>query len=1108
MSAEGQTWIKRRLEKGKKRWAGESGIGFFGIVFCLLVFLYSGLVFAAEQAPNGQAGEAGLSRYRVFSLKHISAEQGKEYLTQFGIETVSLLPSPNTLLVTASAAELIKVSSVLEIVDAEQQYVIKSICAVSEIKNLPSSGKIASEVGNISIGTFTELPERGPKTRVIIDVRNSKLMAIAPAKELEKITAAIGRVQNKETGVLQPTESGEIFDSNKPVQQADEQRVKSDKPDELELLEKPAEDKTVKAGPDEGKKTVTTVAEPNEGKAVSTGPNKSTASEAKPKQKESADSEEIEQPADQSRKSEEIGTESKTTTEEPQTGQEPNEIEETNNAVSEPTVQSHSYEPEPLPIGDEELTLDLPEKLNVIDLLDLVGKYLKLDYMYDPAKVAGEVTLKLQGSVKVRELYPLAESVLKFRNFVMTRKGNLVTIVPSGEVLDIDPTLMYDEKGKVEYGDVIVTRLFNLQYIDTASAKNLLGQMKLGANITDIPATGTLIVTDYAYRMGRIEELLNIIDKPGAPKQFKSRQLRYTMAKTLAPKVQTLVEQLGAMSVSIAQPAAAPQPAPRGRRITQPSTLAPTPTAPSGKPTVYLDVDERTNRILMIGFENELAVVDGLIDSLDVQQQDLRTLRIYDIQHVDAQEVRNKLQELGIIGAGEAVPSGRVEAPKAAAPAAPAAAAPAAASQGLVEEPQVVIIAATNSLLVNATAEQHIQIAMIIGYVDSVTLEDAIPYEIYPLENQNPKDLAEVLQQLIEETVKDKEGKIQQVVKKQEDIEIVPDENTFSIIVYASKKNQEWIKKLIKTLDRRRPQVLIDVSLVEINQKNAFEYELNLVANAKDFVTGNIAVKSGTLPITAAAGKIIEGGFNSTGTTAATTFQGFFSDDKIQALLTAIDTKKYGRVLAKPKILVNDNEEGKINTTQTTYISETTTNYQPATTGVTPGVVTATTFKPYDAKIELVIKPHISEGDLLRLEVSMVREDFKNLTATKPPDYTKSNVTTIVTVPDGSTIILGGLTKLNQEKGTSKVPLLGDIPIAGALFRGVNNTTDDTHLYVFVKAVILRPGGIAGGPTQLTAISRENKGVFEEYERRFQEHQSIPGIKPEPIDPLNVLEAE
>ncbi|MCJ7729014.1 MAG: hypothetical protein MUO27_03925, partial [Sedimentisphaerales bacterium] len=226
MSAEGQILrsiphgrTKKRQAKGKKRWAEGSSVGFFGSVFCLLVFLCGGLVFSAEQAPEGQADKAGPPRYRVFPLRYISAERGKEYLTQLGIGTASILPSPNTLLVTASAAELVEAGAVLELVDAEQQYVIKSICAVSEIKDLPSSERIASEAGDVSIGTFTALLERGPKTRVIVDVHNGALMAIAPAKELEKITAAIGRAQNKkEIGVLQPIKPGESNEPNQPVQ--------------------------------------------------------------------------------------------------------------------------------------------------------------------------------------------------------------------------------------------------------------------------------------------------------------------------------------------------------------------------------------------------------------------------------------------------------------------------------------------------------------------------------------------------------------------------------------------------------------------------------------------------------------------------------------------------------------------------------------------------------------------------------------------------------------------------------------------------------------------------------------------------------------------------
>jgi type II secretory pathway component GspD/PulD (secretin) len=126
------------------------------------------------------------------------------------------------------------------------------------------------------------------------------------------------------------------------------------------------------------------------------------------------------------------------------------------------------------------------------------------------------------------------------------------------------------------------------------------------------------------------------------------------------------------------------------------------------------------------------------------------------------------------------------------------------ARESIVGEPQVVVVEPTNSLLVNATAEQHVQIATIISYVDSEMQEEEIPYKIYPLENQSPEHLATILEPLVQETVLDKEGKIEQVVKKQEDqITIVPDPNTFSLIVYASKKNQVWIGDLIERLDKR-----------------------------------------------------------------------------------------------------------------------------------------------------------------------------------------------------------------------------------------------------------------------------------------------------------------
>jgi len=1065
------------------------------LIFVLGVF-WGGSYLVVAGTPYGAAEQkdtSGPARYRVFSLRQISAEKGQGYLAEAGIGTVSVLPSPRTLLVTAKSEDLIKATAILKLVDSEQDYVIEGIFPASEASSWPSNEKIEAEVGRIalpqvSIGTFLEPPIGAAQRRAIIDVHGEMVVAIAPAELVEQIVSAIERLRES-PGPL----TGEP-DSRVEPNQTDEQREA--RADEVGLEAAVGEAVEAEVDSDElFSKLLRSLAEAEEREAKEMREAAELMAEAaRPAVKEPVEPEAGRAVRGRRR---ERGPRREHPIEEVVI--EPNEPEA--EEVVETAPKAWSYEPEQIDTGEEMLELDLPETLDIVALLDLVGKYLHLDYMYDPTKVKGEVTLKLQGPIKVKDLYPLLESVLKFKDFVMARKGNLVTIVPSPEVLNIDPALLHTEEDRVKVGDVIVTRVFRLDYIDTASAKNLLINMKLGADISVIEETRTLIVTAYAYRMSRVEELLEMVDKPGTPKQFRFRQLQYTMAETLAPKLKTLADQLGTVSISIAaRPTPKPAPPSRGRTPPTRRAPAPTPGAAGPEPSVYLDADERTNRILMIGYEDQLEVVEGLIDTLDVAQQDLRALRLYDIQHVGAEEVRDKLVELGIIGAG----TGRPGAPSPAAKRQPSKApapAPAPAritGEALVEEPQVVIIESTNSLLVNATAEQHLQIATIIGYVDSETLEQAIPYRIYGLENQKPEDLATVLQKLIQETVEDKEGKIQKTIKKiEEDIVIVPDENTFSLIVYASKKNQEWIGNLVKQLDKRRPQVLIDVSLVEITREDLFQYDLELITNMRNAVLDNVGL--GTTNLVSGAADNFEAIWNA-GQDGK--IKGFYASDNIQALLTAVESKDYGRILAKPKILVNDNEEGKIITTERTFVKEETVSFP----GDPPTQVTTVTFTPYEAKIELSITPNISEGDLLRLEINMLREDFEKKVDV-PPDYTTSNINTIVTVPDGSTIILGGLTKLKQKKIGEKVPFFGDIPLVGGLFRTIDNSDKANKLYVFVKATILRPDETAG-LAQLQRVSERDKVEFEKSERVFQEYEQWPGIKPEPMDPLHVLEEQ
>jgi type II secretory pathway component GspD/PulD (secretin) len=1163
------------------------------------------IYFAKGSQSVSPKADSGPARYRVFFLKHISAEKGKEYLAEVKIGTVSQLPGANMLLVTAQPRELIKASAILRLVDSEKQFAIRTISPASPTEDFASGEQIAARLkgrDGILIGTFSNPPTGPAQAKAIIDIHNGAVIAVAPVDWLERnISAAEQRLGTK-AEAPQPPRLEKAIEPNQPIQPEAKQVIVAElegakkitasgeftgQPEEVNepegselfgrLLDSLAE--AEKKAAEQGKqvseanepKTIATVSEPNEPNAAATVPEVNVPSEAPAGPAGQGPTEqltdvelaeilrrlaaleaglkaepveeiatEIEQPneAEVEEVVPRIEQPNEVEVEEvvPRVEQ-PNEVEveevvpkiehpkevsEVNevNEITEPVSKNGLYEPEPLANGEDVLVLNLPEKLTMEEFLGFMGEHLQLDYLYNPAEVKGDVTLRihgqLKGPIKVSQLYSLFENVLYFNNFVMTRDENLVTIRKKASADIIDPPIVpAGGEGIVETGDVIITREFKLKHIDTASAQNLLKGMQLGIKVTPIQQTGTLFVMEYTFRMARIEKLLAMVDKPGEPKQFRLRDLKFTMAESLVPKVETLAEQLGTISVTVAAPRApTAKPDPRKRTKATVKRGAAAPPKPTAKPTVYLEADKRTNRILMIGLAEQLDIVDGLIEALDVEQQDLRTLRLYQIEHIDAEEVRKKLGELGMVGgAGTAgrAPARTTKLTGAAAKSKAAAAAAARTRGGtaakeelLVEEPQVVIIEPINSLLVNATPQQHVQISMIIGYVDSPTPETEIPYVVYPLENQAPEDLAGVLTQLIQETTsaQDKEGKIVTTTKKrrEEDIVIIPDKNTFSLIVYASKKNQAWIKNLIKQLDKRRPQVLIDVTLVQITKDDIFNLDLDLLSSIPDLtytsgITGESVVDLLLAP------ESNRDRFIDFGTTAGS-FTGFYGDLKVNALLTAVETKRYGRVMARPKLLVNDNETGSIKTTDTTFVKRTSTNIIGTET---PQTATQTVFDDYSAGITLEITPHISEGDMLRLEISLNRSGFTSaLGGEIPPDKADADITTVVTVPDKSTIILGGVEKVQSTKGGEKVPILGDLPLLGPLFKTVARSEGQDKVYIFVKAHILRPGGDLA-LADLREVSRENREAFERLEREMGEYEDWPGIKPKPMDPLRIL---
>lgn len=916
--------------------------------------------------------------------------------------------------------------------------------------------------------------------------------------------------------------------------------------------------------------------------------------------------------------------------------------EKTETAAPGKVAKTTSLPKSPSNLSEEELetTINLPTKVQITKLLELVGMQLGLNYMYEPTHVTGEVTLFIHdgGKIKVRELYSLVESVLKFKGLVMTRNGKLITIVRQGDTTSIDPMIILPGEDISEIGNVVVTKVFELKYVDTVTAQKMLTDMKLGISIQSIPDNGTMIITGYAYRMERIQEVLDLIDLPGKKKLFKYRTLEYLTPSELAPKLQVLAKELGTVSITVSAATMAATPAQRtptppasnsaaGRAKALAAARARATAAAAAKrgattstigtatsKGVYLDMDDRTNRILMIGLKDTIDVVEGLIDILDVKQQGIKIIRQYKIEFVDASMITDILSELGISDGGARPVSSPSKGPATSRgansgegpkisilaksnsllinatlekhdeimaiiahvdvenpdertikeyaiefvdpteildtlaelgivsggskrsssnsssrygsttsrtnPNMPTAKktttqqSSSSFSEPLADEPQIAILETTSALLVNATAKQHASIAMVISHVDRELAENSTPYVVYQLGNQNPTELKAGLDELVNATMAAKTdakaggttgsaatSKIVSTPRRSGPVDpddrvtIVADEETRSLVVYASKKNQLWIGNLIAELDAYRSQVLLDVTLVEITKDDSFNFDLNL------------ATKKGGYD-----GEDFGAGLGS----AVTGFgRAFFSDYHIDMVLESMDQKKYGRVLARPSILVKDNEEGEIKTEKKTYIADIKSNVVPGNNGSDPYSSSSVSYTGYTSGITLTITPHIASDDLLQLEITLDRTDFDNegqkITVgenevTIPPDELSSSIGTMATLPDGATIILGGIEQVDQNKTVTKVPILGDIPLIGLLFRGVEDKDTQSKLYIFVKANIIKPRDRLTGHSDIERISAMKRNKFRKDEAVFQGLQSIPGIKPNPLDPIHILE--
>ncbi len=272
---------------------------------------------------------------------------------------------------------------------------------------------------------------------------------------------------------------------------------------------------------------------------------------------------------------------------------------------------------------------------------------------------------------------------------------------------------------------------------------------------------------------------------------------------------------------------------------------------------------------------------------------------------------------------------------------------------------------------------------------------------------------------------------------------VAADLNTNSIIVIAPPPVQTSYAELIKRLDQRRPQVQVECTIVTLDTSDGSSFAVDIsklggvgaskLLTFSSFGVAGLNVSSGTLTPTAGTG----------GTVA------LLNPGIADVVIRALSTHTRARLVSAPQILVNDNGKGKlVSVNQQPFAEILDTASSQSRTGLGGQAEAGTTIS---------VEPHISEDDYLQLAYSVELSSFTGAaTAGLPPPSQKNTIDSTVTIPDGYTIVVGGLNQKNFTSVLNSLPIIDQIPILNLLFgsRSVQHT--DTTLFVFIRPIILR----------------------------------------------------
>ena len=351
----------------------------------------------------------------------------------------------------------------------------------------------------------------------------------------------------------------------------------------------------------------------------------------------------------------------------------------------------------------------------------------------------------------------------------------------------------------------------------------------------------------------------------------------------------------------------------------------------------------------------------------------------------------------------------------------------------------------TNAVIAVANPEDTEIIKALAKQLDVERTRGANNVHVIYLENASAKETAESLTAALANLRITGGAEV-----NQQPVQVTADEGTNSLIITASPQDYEVIAEIIEKLDIIREQVLVEMLIMEISEDSLREIGIDW-ATLDEAVAGSVRGFASTNfgpRVDFASGDLeglAVGAWRADGDTVG-----------IGAILHALEKVSGVNILSTPHITTSNHNTATIIVGENrAFVNNS--RITETTDFLTPTVIK--TFEYRDVGITLEITPHISQSGTVKLEInsefSKVIEDVTSV-STDTPTTSKRQATTVVSMKDGSTVVIGGLIRDDKTTSQKKIPVVGDIPVVGNLFKFQRERLEKTNLLMFITPRVMR----------------------------------------------------